>query len=184
MMSSAEKRGVKLMLPVAKRAVRTLAKSRAKPHFGNAGAVDNLLSKGIVRMQAREQVSDELILEDFDYSGDGPDTAVLDSLFDDMIGCKNVKETMSDLRDTVRFSLAQGKNAAASGVSYNYLFLGNPGTGKTVTTRKTGRMFSALGLLPGEDLVEAKASDLTTSPLTKYLRIILNQSSTNPHTFL
>ena len=162
MMSSAEKRGVKLALSVAKRAVRTLARSRAKPNFGNAGAVDNLLSKGIVRMQAREQTRDELVLEDFDYDGDGPDVSTLDSLFDDMIGCEHVKETMAELRDTVQFSQAQGKGAAASGISYNYLFLGNPGTGKTVTARKMGRMFCALGLLPGEELVEAKASDLAT----------------------
>ena len=35
-------------------------------------------------------------------------------------------------------------------------------TGKTTCARKMGRMFNALGLLPGEDLVEAKASDLIT----------------------
>ena len=58
MMSSAEKRGVKLALSVAKRTARTLARSRAKRNFGNAGAVDNLLSKGIVLMQARDQTRD------------------------------------------------------------------------------------------------------------------------------
>ncbi len=80
-MSSALKRGVKLSLNVGKRAVRTLAKSRVKPHFGNAGAVDNLLSKGIVRMQGRDQQDDALTEEDFEYNGDGLDAAKLDSLF-------------------------------------------------------------------------------------------------------
>jgi len=51
----------------------------------------------------------------------------LDSLFDDMIGCKSVKEQMAELQHTVEFSQAQGKHAASSGVSFNYLFLGNPG---------------------------------------------------------
>ena len=125
-MASAEKRGVKLGLGVAKRAVRTLARSRAKPHFGNAGAVQNLLSKGIVQMQAREQQDDKLVLEDFDYNGDGPDATTLDSLFDDMIGCKAVKEAMTELKSTVLFSHAQGKDAAASGIGYNFLFLGSP----------------------------------------------------------
>ena len=161
-MSSARKRGVKLSLSVAKRAVRTLARSRAKPHFGNAGAIDNRLSKGIMQMQAREQKDDEVVLEDFDYDGDGPDAAALDFLFDDMIGCKYVKEKMSELKSTVMFSQAQGKEAAASGVGYNYLFLGSPGTGKTSAARKMGRMFNALGLLPGDDLVKAKASNLIT----------------------
>jgi len=162
MMASAKSRGVKLSLKVAKRAVRTLAKSRAKPHFGNAGAVDNLLSKGIALMQRREQRDDELIEEDFEYSGDGIDVATLDSLFDDLIGCESVKEQMAELKNTVEFSQAQGKSAVSCGIGYNYLFLGNPGTGKTTCARKMGRMFKALGLLPGEELVEAKASDLIT----------------------
>jgi hypothetical protein len=127
MMSSALKRGVKLSLNVGKRAVRTLAKSRVKPHFGNAGAVDNLLSKGIVRMQGRNQQDDALTEEDFGYNGDGLDAAKLDSLFNDLIGCKSVKEQMGELKSTVEFSQAQGKHAASSGVSFNYLFLGNPG---------------------------------------------------------
>ena len=161
-MASAQNRGVKLSLKVAKRAVRTLAKSRAKPHFGNAGAVDNLLSKGIVLMQGREQRDDVLMENDFEYSGDGLDTATLESLFDDLIGCESVKEQMAELTSTVTFSQAQGKSAVSCGVGFNYLFLGNPGTGKTTCARKMGRMFNALGLLPGEELVEAKASDLVT----------------------
>ena len=127
MMASALKRGVKLSLNVGKRAVRTLAKSRANSHFGNAGAVDNLLSKGIVRMQGRDQQDDTLTEEDFEYNGDGLDAAKLDSLFNDLIGCKSVKEKMAELKSTVEFSHAQGKNVASGGVSFNYLFLGNPG---------------------------------------------------------
>lgn len=130
MMASAKKRGVKVCLATAKRAIKTLARARAKPNFGNAGNVDNLLSKGIVQMQSREQTYDELVLEDFNYDGDGPDVTTLDSLFDDMIGCKNVKEKMSELKSTVLFSQAQGKDAAACGIGFSYLFLGNPGTGK------------------------------------------------------
>ena len=77
-------------------------------------------------MLAREQKDDKLVLEDFEYDGDGPDAAFLDSLFDDIIGCKSVKEKMSELTSTVLFPQAQGKEAAASGVGYAYLFLGNP----------------------------------------------------------
>ena len=127
MLASAMKRGVTLTLNVAKRAVRTLAKSRAKPHFGNAGAIDNLLSKGIVRMLGRCQQDDILTEQDFEYVGDGPELVTLDLLFDDLIGCKSVKEKMAELKSTVEFSQAQGKAAGACGISFNYLFLGNPG---------------------------------------------------------
>lgn len=128
-MASARKRGVQLSLGVAKRAVRTLERARARPNFGNAGAVDNLLSKAITRMQSRGNrgENDELNLQDFEYSGDGPDELVLDNLFHDLIGCESVKQTMQELKNTVLFSQAQGRDAASSGVSFNYLFLGNPG---------------------------------------------------------
>lgn len=126
-MASARKRGVKLSLRVGKRAVKTLARARSRPNFGNAGAVDNLLSKAITRMQSRgERTADELVPEDFGYDGDGPNENALDLLFDDLIGCKSIKDTMDELRNMVVFSQAQGKSAS-SGVSYNYLFLGNPG---------------------------------------------------------
>jgi hypothetical protein len=78
-------------------------------------------------MQCRDQRDDTLTEEDFECNGDGLDAAKLDSLFDDLIGCKSVKEQMAELKHTVEFSQAQGKHAASSGISFNYLFLGNPG---------------------------------------------------------
>eukprot|EP01050_Picozoa_sp_SAG11_P003357 SAG11_NODE_188_length_13029_cov_3.652514_5_plen_2762_part_00 len=153
-----------LALPfdVAKRAVSALAKARAKPNFGNAGAVDNILSKAITRMQQRRPGSSaELTAEDFGCASDGPDTDVLDSLFSDLIGCDEVRETMDELHATVEFARKQGK-PPASHVAFNYLFLGAPGTGKTTVARKMGKMFHALGLLPGDDLKEVKASDFVT----------------------
>lgn len=130
-MKSARDKQVKLELPVAKRAVRSLAKARVKPNFGNAGSVDNLLSKAITAMQARENAC-RLTPADFGLNGDGPDNRILDHLFDDMIGCDHVTEVMLELRDTVLFAASQGKSPTAN-VAYNYLFLGNPGTGKKVT---------------------------------------------------
>jgi hypothetical protein len=61
MMASARKRGVQLSLGVAKRAVRTLERARARPNFGNAGAVDNLLSKAITRMQSLEAIEEKMM---------------------------------------------------------------------------------------------------------------------------
>lgn len=134
MMAKAKSQEIELSLAVAKRAVRTLAKARAKPNFGNAGAVDNILSQAISRMQVRGKPG-PLTVEDFDYKGDGHDEGSLETLFDDLIGCKDIRETMKDLRNTVVFAKAQGKHAA-SNVSFNYLFLGSPGTGKWLEVRE------------------------------------------------
>lgn len=161
LMAKARDQQIGLTLSVAKRAVRTLAKARAKPNFGNAGAVDNMLSEAISRMQIRGGSNGGLIVDDFAYSGDEHDESSLETLFDGLIGCREVRAEMDVLRNTVVFSKAQGKPAASS-VSYNYLFLGSPGTGKTTVARRMGKMFEALGLLPGCEMKEIKASELLT----------------------
>jgi hypothetical protein len=81
MMASARKRGVQLSFRVARHAVKILERARSRPNFGNAGAVDNLLSKAITKMQSRGDRGeiDELNLQDFELSGDGTDESVLDS---------------------------------------------------------------------------------------------------------
>jgi AAA+ superfamily predicted ATPase len=159
--AKARQQQVTLDFAVAKRAVRALAKARAKPNFGNAGAVDNMLSKAVSRMQVRAGAAGCLSVDDFEYSGDGPDSESLGTLFDGLIGCNEVKRKMLELQSTVEFSLAQGKEATDS-ASFNYLFLGSPGTGKTTVARRMGKMFHLLGLLPTDELHEIKASELLT----------------------
>lgn len=127
MMASARQREVRLTLDVAKRAVRTLAKARAKPNFGNAGSVDNLLSKAIIAMQSRKD-SSRLTPADFGFQADVPNSSALSLLFDDLIGCTEIRRVMDDLRATVEFAIAQGADPKST-IGFNYLFLGNPGTG-------------------------------------------------------
>ena len=47
-------------------------------------------------------------------------------------------------------------------VELNFLFVGNPGCGKTTVARRVGSMFEGLGLLGSSELVEKTASDLIT----------------------
>jgi hypothetical protein len=53
MLHKAEASGLRMGFDVAKRAVRSLAGARAKPHFGNAGSVENLLSGAKLKFQSR-----------------------------------------------------------------------------------------------------------------------------------
>lgn len=64
-----------------------------------------------------------------------------------------------------RATLEQCKNLGRDPrefIEWNFVFAGSPGTGKTTVARRMGRMFSRLGLLPCEDVVEVSASDLIT----------------------
>jgi SpoVK/Ycf46/Vps4 family AAA+-type ATPase len=152
---------LQISIPVAKRAVRKLARSRAKPNFGNGGAVDSLLSIAKETMQKRDGTSNELTKDDFAIEDDGFDEAELDILFEDMIGMDNVINKLEDLKRVVKFAKARGENPSDS-VSFNYLFLGNPGTGKTSIARCMGRMFNILGLLPDDEVFEYTPKDFIT----------------------
>ena len=58
-------------------------------------------------------------------------------------------------------SKSQGKDPK-SHVEFNFLSVGSPGTEKTTVARKLVKMFHSLGLLATDEVVEIKASNLTT----------------------
>eukprot|EP00798_Chlamydomonas_sp_ICE-L_P020756 gene20756-27576_t len=163
LMAKARTEGLKLNLDVAKQAVASLAGARAKPNFGNAGTLDNLLSQAKLALMSRPAGSDQqpLTLADFGIAPERVDNTALDSLFDDLLGCEEVKEHLEKLRSMVEFCQERGEELAGV-VSYNYVFTGSPGTGKTTVARRLGRMFKALGLLPDAEVQEVSASDLIT----------------------
>ena len=119
-------------LAVAKLAIASLAKQRSKPHFGNAGAVENMLSEAKLKMQKRAggSLCNKLTASDFGLGPDGPDEDVLVNLLNDMLGCNQIKEKLESLRATVLFAKDRGDDPKDH-ISFNYLFVGNPGTGKT-----------------------------------------------------
>jgi hypothetical protein len=109
-MAKIRKDGLKVELTTAKRAVALLAKQRAKSHFGNVGAVEIMLSSAKMRMQQKAcgSVCDQLTAEDCGVELGGPDEAVLETLFDDMVGCDQIEEKLESLRATVLFAKGHG----------------------------------------------------------------------------
>ena len=158
----ARRDGLAVDLPLAKRAVASLAGARARPHFGNAGAVETLLSAAKLRFQRRTSGhEDAMTAEDFGVERAGPDDAALDTLFDDLIDCGEVRAKLEALRSMALFARSRGDDPREL-VCFNYLFVGPPGTGKTTVARRMGRMFRALGLLPDDTVHEISASELIT----------------------
>ena len=159
MLGKIKARGLTIAVPVAKRAVGLLAKARAKPHFGNAGSVENMICDAIQSQQRRG--SDAFILSDFGLTKDKVDNMALDALFDDLIGSGAIKEQLQNLRSLVEFEQLQGKDPKET-VGFNYIFAGNPGTGKTTVARRMGMMFKCLGLLPDDTVHEISPSEIST----------------------
>lgn len=73
--------------------------------------------------------AETLLLSDFGMDAvDGPDETALEGLLDDMVGCDSIKAKLQDLRSLVQFAQARGEDPKEK-ISFNYLFLGKPGTG-------------------------------------------------------
>jgi hypothetical protein len=140
LMAKARRDSLKLELGVAKRAVASLAGASARPHFGNAGAVDSLLSEAKLRLQQRGGGGDVLTIADFlgaqpddGQEADGASAALLRG----MVGFDGIMAKLEGLRATVEFARLRGDDPRGL-VGFNYLFVGAPGTGKTTVARRMG----------------------------------------------
>ena len=81
---------------------------------------------------------------------------------DALTGMKPVKEEMRRLVATVKANKLRAEKGVGGDVtmSYNFVFTGNPGTGKTTVARILGRAFRALGVLERANFVETDRSGL------------------------
>ena len=81
---------------------------------------------------------------------------------DALTGMKPVKEEVRRLVATVKANKLRVEKGVGGDVtmSYNFVFTGNPGTGKTTVARILGRAFRALGVLDRANFVETDRSGL------------------------
>jgi len=79
-----------------------------------------------------------------------------------LVGLKPVKDELRRLIATVRANKMREEKGLENNVtmSYNFVFTGNPGTGKTTVARILGKAFRALGVLDRANFVETDRSGL------------------------
>lgn len=144
-------------------------------NFGNAGEMVKLFEKTKNRRANRlaelhaagQTLTRELYLtieaEDIPY--DPPkviDEEVCMAELNQLIGLSAVKREVKEIADYIKVERAKADAMGKKfqGVADHYLFVGNPGTGKTTVARIMGNIFYSLGVLPGNALLEVTRKDL------------------------
>ncbi|TEA18713.1 NFX1-type zinc finger-containing protein 1 [Colletotrichum sidae] len=150
-------------------ALEMLDRTRNRPNFGNAGEVDILLDQAKVRHQKRlssNQTDRVSTLEALDFDEDfdraeRADTNVV-KLFEGTLGCEKIVAKLEGFQESVRSMKALGMDPKDH-VPFNFIFRGPPGTGKTSTARKMGKVFFDMGFLSKAEVLDCSATDLIGS---------------------
>ncbi|GJC87141.1 NFX1-type zinc finger-containing protein 1 [Colletotrichum liriopes] len=147
-------------------AMEMLERARNRPNFGNAGEVDILLNDAKARHQRRlssQQAKNVSTLEalDFDENFDRAERADTNvaKLFEGTTGCEKIIATLEGFQESVRSMKLLGMDPKET-IPFNFLFRGPPGTGKTSTAKKMGKVFYDMGFLAEDHVQECSASDL------------------------
>jgi Holliday junction resolvasome RuvABC ATP-dependent DNA helicase subunit len=143
-----------------------LSRARNRPNFGNAGEIDILLDAAKARHQTRlskGETKSRKALEplDFDENFDRAERAEtnIQKLFEGTIGAEDVVAKLEGYQDTVR-TMKLLEMDPKENIPFNFLFRGPPGTGKTTTAKKIGKVFYDMGFLSTTEVIECSASDL------------------------
>ncbi len=149
-----------------------ILENRAKyggEHFGNGGVIENITSKTIQKFRARGGD----IIEVYDFESKERDYfkfKIKDSSSDinsilreleTLIGLQNVKNSIHDIYNATIFDKERGVNDSVN--PGHYLFVGNPGTGKTTVARVMANILHSIGVLKTNKIVSKTASDFIAS---------------------
>ncbi|KAI6264472.1 hypothetical protein MCOR28_011007 [Pyricularia oryzae] len=147
-------------------ALEMLDRARNRPNFGNAGEIDLILDATKARHQSRYTkglAKSATMLEALDFDEDFDRSTRSETniakLFEGTVGCEDIVAKLEGYQSTVRTMKELGEDPKES-IPFNFLFRGPPGTGKTTTAKKMGKVFYDMGFLATANVVECSATDL------------------------
>ena len=131
-----KKQGLKATKDAKKAAIEVLARERDRPNFGNAGAVENIISRAKEQEQKRTSASGTdaitpeitFLPQDFDEDYDRANVAGLScrDLFADIVGCETLIQKLERYQRVSRNMKVHGKDPRTQ-IPFNFLFKGPPG---------------------------------------------------------
>ncbi|KAF5507905.1 Stage V sporulation protein K [Colletotrichum aenigma] len=149
---------------------QVISRMRINPKSGNAGDVENLLNQAKIRLNARirsrlsyGQASVQFAIEpaDIDPQWDRASRAEENraALFEDFVGFRKIVEKFEGyqlLVDGMRLHDIDPRPH----IPWAFILKGPPGTGKTSTARKIGRLYYDMGLLSTDEVVSCSVTDI------------------------
>jgi len=157
---------------------------RKTKDFANGREARNLLD------EARKNQADRLSSADFagmskedtltflpeDIPGTTADKMVsIDEALKDLnelVGLKSVKDAVNKIANSLQ---AQKLTGETETLAKHFVFMGNPGTGKTTVARIMGDVFKAVGMLPTNNVIEADRGKLVASYVGQTAKLVAQQ---------
>uniref|UniRef100_A0A7S4G5Q8 AAA+ ATPase domain-containing protein n=1 Tax=Eutreptiella gymnastica TaxID=73025 RepID=A0A7S4G5Q8_9EUGL len=162
-MAPCHKKKYRASLEFREKALKALEmQKRSDPHFGNAGAVANLLKAALAKASAARKCQPdgalELLPEDISDRGTDDKGADPFAELEKLYRMEHVRAKLEAIRR--RFAVADEEGDALP-ILGHFVFTGAPGTGKTTVARILGKMLFRCGLIARPDVVETDGLKLT-----------------------
>ncbi|KAL4079909.1 P-loop containing nucleoside triphosphate hydrolase protein [Scleroderma yunnanense] len=155
----------------ARIAVRRLGRGRGRPGFGNARALQNMFSKICERQAERVEKTrraggsaDDFFMSKEDLIGPDPCQVLPQSAawteLEGLIGLESVKTSVRNFFALIETNYHRElEEKEPMQMSLNRVFLGSPGTGKTLVAKLYGKILAELGLLSNGEVVVKNPAD-------------------------
>ncbi len=145
--------------------------TRSRKTWGNAGSAEEIAQNLCTRYielakngpMDMDCFPDEYMRHIKDISPEEESLIMKD--LNELIGLKRVKEALHDLVNlisTERYLMRNTNKVGYGSRNLNYIFAGNPGTGKTTVAKKMGNILYQFGILDSPDIIEADVNKINT----------------------
>jgi hypothetical protein len=133
-----------------KRFIDMLASERKKPKFGNAGSLNNLLSRAMSAMSARDPTTRKVTIGDLGLSA--KEAAAGGDPMDELRGMykiDNIVKKLKEIKATIEWKRSRGEEITVD----NFLFIGKPGyvCSPKIVDRTMGSDYMPHALQDGKD---------------------------------